>query len=107
MPRINPPAEGEMPQIKWNEISLGNIASIVATILTVAGGILIASVQYTQAVDTVRRELEKKDLEHGLRISALEAKVIAAEKDHDRIVSMEADVKFIRQILEANKRRQD
>ena len=85
-----------MPQIKWSEISLGNILSIVSTIAM----IFLFSITTTSAVEGIRKELEKKDLEHDLKIRALEVKVDDQAKDHDRIVSMESDIKFIRQILE-------
>lgn len=85
-----------MPQIKWSEISLGNILSIVSTIAM----IFLFSITTTSAVENIRKELEKKDLEHDLKIRALEVKVDDQAKDHDRIVSMESDIKFIRQILE-------
>lgn len=85
-----------MPQIKWSEISLGNILSIVSTVAM----IFLFSITTTSAVEGIRKELEKKDLEHDLKIRALEVKVDDQAKDHDRIVRMESDIKFIRQILE-------
>ena len=88
-----------MPQIKWSEISLGNILSIVSTIAM----IFLFSITTTSAVESIRKELEKKDLEHDLKIRALEVKVDDQARDHDRIVSMESDIKFIRQTLEAKR----
>jgi len=85
-----------MPRVNWNEISLGNLLSM----LTMAAGLIATMVVFTHTVDAVQAAYEKKDLEHDMKIAAIETKLQQSVADHDVLIEIRSDLKFIKQTLE-------
>lgn len=80
-------------------VTLGNILSMVTTVLA-AGGAIVGSVIY---VASVREQMNVKDRELETRILRLEADALVSRSDHDTIVEMRTDLKAVRKLLEDKK----
>lgn len=78
-------------EIKW-ELSFGNIASMIVTIVTV--GTLIWYLSDALA------ELRGADQLFNLKIERLEADVKAARLDHEMVIDMRADLRVLRQYMD-------
>jgi hypothetical protein len=78
-------------RLKW-EITIGNIASVVATVMTV--GTLIWYLSNALA------ELRNTDQLFNLKIERLEADMRTARIDREMVIDMRADVRVLRQYMD-------
>lgn len=78
-------------RLKW-EITIGNIASVVATVMTV--GTLIWYLSNALA------ELRNTDQLFNLKIERLEADMKTARIDRETVIDMRADLRILRQYMD-------
>lgn len=77
-------------------ITRGNVLSMLTTVVTF-GVTLVAVVLF---IADIRRDFEKKDQEHDVKLAQIERELGTSRADHDLIIEMRADLKAIRQLIE-------
>jgi hypothetical protein len=87
-----------MPQIT-SQITVGNIASIIATVLSILG----AAIAVTNVVGNQNAQIAV----HALRLNAIEAQ-LQENRQNERVLNekmngMQGDIRVIRQILEGGR----
>lgn len=88
---------GDHVRLKW-EITIGNIASVIATVITV--GTLIWYLSSALA------ELRNTDQLFNLKIERLENDMKSARIDREMVIDMRADLRILRQYMDEFIRRQ-